>query len=147
MAFTQPITGETSAAKVAAEDAAAATSASVAVTLGLSIDRTFPAAATDTIKERISFPYGLSQVSGIAVCSIGVRGTGTIKVSNGIAGSGNSMLNSDFDVSTLAADDAIEGLTLTSTEADLQGTSLQGLTLEFVNCTVPHLIKIKFQEQ
>jgi hypothetical protein len=108
---------------------------------------TWPTAAADTVLDRLSFPSDSTEVVAIHVAPIGVAGTGTVAINAGIAAGGNTMLNAaTYDLSGLS-DNTLAAMTLTGTAADLQGDDTDGITVTFVNASVPHLITITFGAQ
>jgi len=106
---------------------------------------TFAAAASDTVEDRISFPFNSGIVQAIVVAPIGTAATaGTLAVTKGVASGGNTLLDAaTFDLTTLS-DNTLSVLTLTGTSADRQGGATTGLTIAFANSDAAHLITVIF---
>jgi len=105
----------------------------------------FPAAASDTVQEPVSFPFDGSRITRISVAPVGAAGTGTLTAKRGVAGAGNNMLSAaSFDLSTLTGSTATD-LTLTGTQADLDGDAGDYLQIEIDSGSVPHIVSIDLE--
>jgi hypothetical protein len=115
----------------------------------------FAAAAADTVRERLLFPFASSEITSITVAAIGTAPTaGTIAFQAGSgAGGGTLMSTATYSLSGLTAnDDAAEDnftamTLLTAGTAVLQGDLGHGMTIEVVNVDAPISVLVVYGEQ
>ena len=109
---------------------------------------TWGAAASDTVQERLSFPFDDCEVKAIHIGAIGTDATaGTITIYKEINGAGGTMLDTDpFDPIAMGYD-TIVSVALTGTTADLQGDMTDGIEIACINVDQDTLITITFGPQ
>jgi len=112
-----------------------------------SVSLTFAADGSNTIKERVAFPYDKSEIRSILVGSIGSKGTGTITFEKGMQGGINILASASFDVNTLADNTLTDINDLSGTAANYRGNSTDIVLISMINCSVPHVVSITFKRQ
>jgi len=109
---------------------------------------TFPAAASDTISEVISFPFAAAQVAEIWVTPVGTDATaGTVAVTNGASGAGNTMLAVNPTSLIGLGDDTPTSIALSVTTADLQGNAGGAIQIKITNSDAAHKVVVVFEAQ